>query len=255
MASDDRSCDGLPVELLYDSPRVIAGTTSRGMHTDVDPYSGFSLCHYVGDNDAHWSQCRMSLAEYLGISCDSLVVPRQTHGVRIALIENLPIAGDCLDGVDAVVTTLPRVAVGVNTADCLPLLLSDECAHVVAAVHAGWRGAVNGIVENALDVMIQAGANPGDIHAYIAPHIGTCCFEVGDEVASRFHPGDVTRTAGGRPHVSLSSSVVRSLTGHGVLPDNIACSGECTRCNPRHYFSARALGIASGRNFSFVMLK
>ncbi|WP_295727799.1 polyphenol oxidase family protein [uncultured Muribaculum sp.] len=255
MENDGRRSLEIPVKPLYDSPQVIAATTSRGLHSDSDPYSGFSLCHYVGDRKGHWTQCRRALARYLGISSEYLVVPRQTHSVRVALIGELPAGDDCLDGVDAVVTKLPRVAVGVNTADCLPLLLFDEHAHVIAAVHAGWRGAVGGIVDNALDVMIQAGAHIGDIHAYIAPHIGACCFEVGDEVAARFDSDDVTRMAGRRPHVSLASSVVRSLMGFGLLADNIISSGECTRCTPGRYFSARALGIASGRNFSFVMLK
>jgi copper oxidase (laccase) domain-containing protein len=82
-----------------------------------------------------------------------------------------------------------------------------------------------------------------------------CCFEVGDEVAAQFHPDDVVRHAGAKPHVSLAGAVTRTLRRLGVNEANICADAECTRCHHERYFSARALGIASGRNFSFISLK
>jgi hypothetical protein len=267
----------VPVLTLADTDRVCVGTTFRGNiatgklnNSDSvdyksgdagansaagDAYSEFSLCHYVGDAEAHWRDCRRRLAQHLGVELDRLIVPRQTHSVNVAVVRSIPVGDADIEGVDALVTTLPGVVVGVNTADCLPLLLYDEQSGVVAAVHAGWRGAVGGVVENAVAAMIEQGAHPADIHAIVAPHIGVCCFEVGEEVAERFHPDDVVRHAGAKPHVSLAGAVTRTLRNLGVDAANICADAECTRCRSTRYFSARALGIASGRNFSFISLK
>lgn len=253
MAADSVAVASVPLLSLYDSGEVYAATTFRGLSRADDVYSGFSLCHYVDDETSHWQQCRDELASCLGISADMVVVPRQTHSARVAVVDSVPVDSRDIDGVDAVVTALQGVAVGVNTADCLPLLLCDEKAGVVCAVHAGWRGTVGGVVENAVDCMVRAGASAGDIHGFIAPHIGVCCFEVGDEVACRFHPEDVVHHADEKPHVNLSAAVVRILVSKGVPRENITDIGECTRCRSDRYFSARALGVASGRNFSFII--
>lgn len=245
----------VPLISLYDSPGICVGTTFRGVPAADDSYSGFSLCHYVGDAEEHWQRCRHALADHLGIPLNHLIVPRQTHSVNVALISSLPVADRDIEGVDAVVTTMSGVAVGVNTADCLPVLLFDEVAGVAGAVHAGWRGAVGGIVDRSVDVMVSAGAVAARIHAYIAPHIRQCCFEVGEDVAAQFSGEDVLRHQQAKPHVSLASYVKRALVLNGVPEENISDPGECTRCHPDRYFSARALGIASGRNFSYIMLK
>lgn len=254
MAAESDEVSSVPVVSLYESDLVYAGTTFRGVSVADDSYSGFSLCHYVGDEASHWQQCRAELASWLGISEHNIIVPRQTHSARVAFIDDVPVDDRDIDGVDAVVTTLHGVAVGVNTADCLPLLLCDEKVGVVCAVHAGWRGAVGGVVGNALDRMVLAGASPGDIHGFIAPHIGVCCFEVGEEVACQFHPDDVVyHQDGEKPHVNLSGAVTRILVSKGVPRENITDIGECTRCRSDRYFSARARGVASGRNFSFII--
>ena len=244
-----------PVEVLYESDRILAATTWRGM-CDVDnPYSGFSVCHYVGDDEAHWHACRNALARYFGVDTAHVVVPRQTHGSNVSVVSSAPVEPSAIENVDAVITNLPGVVVGVNTADCLPLLLFDEMNGVVGTAHAGWRGAVGGIIGNTLTEMIKNGASVEALHAIIAPHIGVCCFEVGEEVAGQFHPDDVVRADNVRPHVDLSRAVVRQLIDAGVSHENIVIHADCKRCNPDRYFSARAHGIASGRNFTFIMLK
>ena len=133
MAADSVAVTSVPLVSLYDSGEVYAATTFRGLSKADDAYSGFSLCHYVGDEASHWQQCRDELASCLGISADMVVVPRQTHSARVAVVDSVPVDSRDIDGVDAVVTALQGVAVGVNTADCLPLLLCDEKAGVVCA--------------------------------------------------------------------------------------------------------------------------
>lgn len=241
---------------LADTPGVIAATTCRGPGADAaQPYSGFSLCHYTGDTATHVAECRMQLCAWLGTDDERLVVPRQTHSTNVAIVteENAGLTMPC--DTDAIVTRLTGMVVGVNTADCVPVLLYDEGAGVVGATHAGWRGAVGGILGNTIEAMVKEGADAASIHAIVCPCICVDCFEVGEEVAEQFPAECVSRGYGVKPHVDLPRYAAQCLAKAGVRYENILHTGECTRCNPVKYFSARAAGIASGRNFSFIALR
>ena len=244
-----------PVMILSDEHGILAATTWRGDEAcHEDPYSGFSLCHYTGDGETHFMKCRR-LTEWCGVGNDKLFVPRQTHSVNVAVITQQNIATVNIDNHDALVTDMPRIIIGVNTADCVPVIMYDPENRVVAAAHAGWRGAVGGIVENTMDAMTRLNADPRSIRAIICPAICAGCFEVGEEVAARFPENRVIRHNGCRPHVDLPGYVGDCMENKGVLRSNICQTGECTRCHPMKYFSARASGINSGRNFSFVMIR
>ena len=243
---------------IYDSPSVLAGYSCRGeLTSDAGSYEGFSLCHYVGDDPGHVSACRVELARELGVKPSLVLAPRQVHGTAVKIVDE-----SCCDygtiakvEADALVTDLTGVAIGVNTADCVPVLLCDEEAGIVAAAHAGWRGAVAGILDATVEKMARIGAVCQRIHAFICPAICVSCFEVGEEVASQFPQSCVVRMLGSKPHVNLPECVAICLERCGISRDNISFSGECTRCRPSRYFSARAMGVASGRNFSYIMLK
>lgn len=234
---------------------VVCGTTMRGVSgSHAGPYEGLSVCGYTGDEEVHVRASLESLARLLGVRPEDIVMPRQTHSATVRRIGRWISQGE-LYGVDGLVTTEPGIVIGMNTADCVPVLLADSRARVVAAVHAGWRGAVAGIVMKAVDEMTEAGASAENIRAYIGPSIHSCCFEVGQEVAREFPKRFVIRAGGAKPHVDLQGFVTWQLTQKGVPAENIEDSGECTRCRPERYFSARALGINSGRNFSFIGLR
>lgn len=234
---------------------VVCGTTMRGVSgSHAGPYEGLSVSGYTGDEEVHVRRSLERLAECLGVRPEDVIMPRQTHSTAVRRVGH-GVGQEELYGVDGLVTTEPGIVIGVNTADCLPVLLADSRARVVAAVHAGWRGAVAGIVMNAVDEMVSAGASREDIRVYIGPSIHSCCFEVGEEVAREFPKRFVIRAGGAKPHVDLQGFVTWQLTENGVKPENIEDSDECTRCRPELYFSARALGINSGRNFSFIGLR
>ena len=234
------------------APGVKAYFTSRGDVT-YSPYSSFNVCHYVGDDIRHVSECRSRLCERLGISGDRLIVPRQTHSVNCAVIDSVPAGPSVIEGVDALVTKLRGVVIGVSTADCVPVLLADAANGVIAAAHAGWRGAVGGIVSVTLNRMIGLGADPRYIMAVMGPCICKDCFEVGEEVAAQFPDECVVRVAGQKPHVDLPGYVASMLEAGGVSRSSVVMPIACTKCEPDHYFSARALGINSGRNFSMIV--
>lgn len=244
------------IDILYSSDKSLAATTRRGQGVLMeDPYSGFSVCIYSGDNENHYRENLRRLTDFLGIDEKHIVMPRQTHTSNVLVLHSLPDSPESLQDIDAVITNQKGLAVGVNTADCVAVLLVDEDNGVCAAVHSGWRGTVNNIAVKCVERMIETGADASSIKAFIPPCIHVECFEVGEEVAELFPSEYVNRELGSKPHIDLVSMIREQLKNSGIKSGNITASVDCTRCNPDKYFSARALGVKSGRNFSFTMLK
>lgn len=234
-------------------PGVRAYYTVRG--EAGTPYTGFSVCGYTGDSPEHVAECRARLAEFIGDGAVATVIPRQTHSVNVLTVDATS-ATEPAD-TDALVTRTPGVVIGVNTADCVPVLMVDPGARVLAVAHAGWRGAVGGVAANTLAAMISLGARADRVRVAFGPSICPDCFEVGDEVADRFAGSAVMRRPGwARPHVDLHLYLTEQLVARGVERRNIMPFDPslCTRCHPDRFFSARRLGTASGRVFTFAYL-
>ncbi|MGM9804359.1 MAG: peptidoglycan editing factor PgeF [Muribaculaceae bacterium] len=245
---------------------IEAYTTLRGEVHASDAYSQVNLCHYTGDRLEHVEACRRALCVKLGIEPPQLVMPRQTHSVNVATLNSSFFALTAaeqeaqLNNIDALVTTLPGVAIGINTADCVPIVLADPVSGIIAAAHAGWKGTVNRIAAATVQAMISMGASAQNIHAAIGASICRDCFEVGDEVVQQFAQAgfDIEQivhrnAATGKAHIWLQQANLATLVENGVSPSNIAVSNRCTRCNPNTYFSARRLGINSGRTFTCII--
>jgi YfiH family protein len=149
---------------------------------------------------------------------------------------------------DGVATDRMDCWIGVTTADCVPLLLHDPGAAAVAAVHAGWRGALMGVATAALRMLVDRfGAEPSRMEAALGPHIGPCCFEVGRAVLeplSRLREGErwVSRRHGEKGHLDLGGFVRWQLADAGVAPERIVALGLCTRCHPALFSSYRRDG-------------
>ena len=244
-----------PLTPLLRAGASAAWFTSRGECTPADPYSGFNLCHYTGDSPAHIDECRRELARIFGIAPSRVVVPRQTHSTNVAVITEPDFDPAEIENTDALVTSLPDIIIGVNTADCVPVALIDPRAGINGIAHAGWRGAVGGIVRATVEAMVSLGSDPADITAAMGPSICAECFEVGSEVAARFSDDCVIVTPGEKPHVSLHKHILNELIKCGLHADSIARfdASLCTRCHPDCYWSARRMGINSGRIFTFVV--
>ena len=161
---------------------------------------------------------RAAVSGELGIPTDWAFV-RQVHGKRI-LEATAP--GDLGDA-DAIFTATGRIPIAVATADCVPLII--EATTAVAVVHAGWRGAVAGVVPAALDYMLDRGHEPR--RAAIGPSIGPCCYEVGPEVTARF-AGHVAKTTWGTESIDIPGFIEQQLAGLEVWR-----SGECTYTSAR----------------------
>lgn len=174
----------------------------------------------------------------------------QVHGVRVA---TAPFEG-CPEA-DAAATTAPGVLLGIETADCLPVLVVDPERRAVSAAHAGWRGTAAGVAARAIDALVELGSRPADLVAALGPGIGSCCYEVGDELRSAFGPlaSAVFRPGPrGRPHLDVREANVRQLVAAGLRPENLHHVAECTFCYPGRYHSHRRDGEGAGRMISYV---
>lgn len=179
-----------------------------------------------------------------------LYLLRQVHGARVA---QAPFEGS--PEADAVTAHAAGALVGIETADCLPVLLVDPVRLAVAAVHAGWRGTSHGVAARAVAALAAAGSRPGDLMAALGPGIGPCCYEVGEELRPAFGElAAVVFRAGprGRPHLDLREANLRQLRDAGLCARNIHQVAECTYCLSGRYHSFRRDGPGAGRMISFV---
>jgi YfiH family protein len=150
---------------------------------------------------------------------------------------------------DALLEDQPGSVVAVKTADCIPILLVDERARAVAAVHAGWRGTAAHIAADAIAAMGRRfGTRAEDLHAAIGPGIGACCYEVGPEVAAHFG-------GQGRGHIDLTDANRRQLEEAGVTPQRVYASNLCTMCRAEEFDSFRRDKEAAGRMYSFAGIR
>jgi len=157
---------------------------------------------------------------------------------------------------DALVSRAPGLACAVRSADCVPILLGDRRSGVVAAVHAGWRGAVNGIVSSAVDALRAIAPEPVLIAA-IGPHISPAAFEVSEDVAETLlkasHDPYIVDRSGPKPHVDLRRMLRAELHANGLAHAAIDDVWGCTFLEPEHFFSFRRDGKASGRHLSAIV--
>lgn len=254
LTSDKRM---LEYGLMKSYSNISCFSTTRHGGCGVGNYGTFNCTHYCGDNPENVTENLRILGEILPECPRRFVIPRQTHTTNVRVITEEFVQAD-LQEVDAVVTHLRDFCLCVSTADCVPVLMYDREKQVVAAVHAGWRGTVGRIVEKTLEVMkTQYGTAGKDVVACIGPSISLEAFEVGDEVYAAFLEAgfDMSRIARRyeKWHLDLWEANRLQLLAHGVLPEHIEVAGICTYNHCDDFFSARRLGIKSGRILSGIM--
>jgi YfiH family protein len=163
---------------------------------------------------------------------------------------------------DAVLTK-PGHAIGVYTADCVPILLVDRDARVAAAVHAGWRGTLAGVLVAAVEALVEEGARAEWLRAAIGPRVGACCYVVGDDLAGRFRtrfgPTVVVPSAGQGPKLDLGLANRAALIDLGLRADHIELLPGCTVCakdasGAPSFHSYRREKDLAGRQLSFIAL-
>ena len=194
-------------------------------------------------------QDRTDLARALGL--EAVAHMRQVHGSVVqAINEPSPTLPIC----DGLATTRKGLALIVQTADCVPLVLWDEDKGAVAAVHAGWRGALAGVSRSAAAFLVKRfGSRAESIHVAMGPSIGACCYEVGEEVVRAFYehvsyPNELFSSGPrGKSHLNLIEANFRQLAEQGVPREQIYSSGMCTSCDNGELYSYRKEGKGVGR--------
>lgn len=191
------------------------------------------------------------IAQRFGVE-SSLTTCTQVHGAAASRAGKMATPWRECDACDALWSDERGVALGIKVADCLPVVMIDPFHHVVANVHSGWRGAVQGITGATVSELERVTAfSAREALAYLGPSIRVCCFEVGEEVARQFDERFVDRS-GARPHVDLAAMTIDTLTGRGFDPAHLFDSRLCTRCDGSIFHSYRRDGKGSGRNLAFV---
>jgi len=179
-----------------------------------------------------------------------LLLLKQVHGARVA-----EAPWDGTPEADAGLADAPGLLLGIETADCLPILLVDKHRRAVAAAHAGWRGTSAGVAARAVEALVAGGSRTADLLAALGPAIGPCCYEVGEELRGAFaaDTDSVLRPGPrGRLHLDLRAANTRQLLRAGLGEGSLLQLDECTRCRSDRYHSYRREGRGAGRMISFV---
>jgi YfiH family protein len=219
--------------------------------------------HRSGDCPKNHASNYEGLSRAFGLSARGPVTATQVHGNSVFIVEDRGAGGPQPVEADAIITDVPGVAVGVFTADCLPILLFDPVKRVAGAVHAGWKGTVKRVAIEAVEALTKRfGSSPGDIVAALGPSIGPCCYRVDDKVTREFKSafGECAGYVGEGPGARLASldimsANVEQLISSGLGKDRISKENICTSCRNELFFSYRKEGALAGRQISFVMIK
>ncbi len=251
--------DGVALE----SDRDAAGSgvtfcfSERGGGVSRPPFASLNLGESTGDDPAAVAENRRRLMTALGAEdlLPTLVRPRQVHGVEVARVTG---AGEVPEwvgqGCDAVVCTVPDVAVMLLFADCAPVVLVAPGGFAVA--HSGWRGTRGRIAARAARALAEElGCDPARLSAYIGPHIGAGAYEVSEELAQDF-AGEFGPEAVPTPrHLDLGACVARALLDEGLSPERVVDCGLCTHDLVGRFFSHRAEHGRTGRHAAVAFMR
>jgi polyphenol oxidase len=246
-----------------DASGADAAVTARSGGVSTGPYATLNLSLSVGDDPGYVRENRRRLAAAFGVTPGDFVFARQVHGAGVRVVADADRGSGAFSlddavgsasrasdagGADALVTTSPGVVLAILTADCVPIVLLDPVAGVLACVHAGWRGTVAGVTAAALAAMQRLGARPSDVTAGIGPAIGADRYQVGPDVheavTGTFGPAAAgfirpDPSAPGRWLLDLWAANRHALRQAGVPGPRIHTTDIPTGPDPGHFFSDR----------------
>jgi YfiH family protein len=219
------------------------------------PYESMNVAHHVGDEPGAVTANRATLAQQVGLAPDRLVFMDQVHGDRVVVVHGDVAGGSerALTGTDAVVTCDAGLGLVVMVADCVPVLMADEEAGVVAAVHAGRPGLRNQVTVRALEAMARLGASRTRTVAWLGPSVCGGCYEVPEQMradVASVVPATWSVTRSGTPSLDLRAGLAAELASAGVTVTSV---GPCTVESAEHY-SYRRDGV-TGRFAGVVWLE
>jgi len=186
-----------------------------------------------------------------------IVKLKQIHSGTVIDVDDTSSTSVAVGG-DAALTSVRGIILAVQTADCVPILIGDKDGQFAAAVHAGWRGTAARIAEKTVTRLIDKfGAIPSNLVAAVGPHIGPCCYEVGEEVVAAMPLGSSVierRQEWTKPHLNLGEANRRQLLSQGIPEANIDITSLCTKCRADLFHSYRRDGSRMGHLLSVIGL-
>ncbi len=243
---------------------VVHGFSTRIGGVSAEPFSAMNLALNLGEDNDRVEINRSLLAKALGAGNPGIYTIRQTHGTRIVQVDDpaIPAVEYRQAQGDALTTNLPGVAIGVLTADCVPVLLVDPVQRAVAAVHAGRQGSLLRILTHVVRRMQDAfGTEPRHLRAAVGPGIETRCYDIGEtlarDVRERFpHAESFLQEAAGAHCLDLREMNHADLLSVGLREAHIYHVDLCTACETQTFYSyRRSRGKPTGRMMSLVMIK
>jgi YfiH family protein len=248
------------VDALSALPGVKHGFFTRNGGASSGIYGSNNCAFGSQDDRDHVARNRDACAERLGAS--ALVTVYQRHTADVVTVD-APWPYDKNPVADALVTKQRGIAIGILTADCTPVLLADAEAGVIAAAHAGWRGAFDGVLANTVTAMTKLGATPANIIAAVGPCIAQASYEVGPEFVARFVERDpalaryfTAPKANGHSHFDLPAFSADALKAAGV--GTVVTQGSDTCADESAFFSYRRATLRGepdyGRQLSAISL-
>jgi purine-nucleoside/S-methyl-5'-thioadenosine phosphorylase / adenosine deaminase len=253
----------IQAETLKDCPRVRHGFFTRRGGVSAGIYASLNCGYGSNDQAANVTENRRRALALIGLPAEALATTYQIHSADVIEVTK-PWPQDARPRVDAMVTTRPGIALGICTADCAPVLLADPVAGVIGAAHAGWRGAVSGVVEAVVRAMVEHGAEPARMHAAAGPCIAQASYEVGPEFPQPFLQQDpenrrffVPSKRAGHFMFDLPGYVLSRLQRLGI--GEAASVGRDTCAETDMFFSYRRTTLAGekdyGRGLSVIALE
>lgn len=242
--------------------QVVCLTTTRKGGVSKAPYDELNMSYKVGDSQEDVTINRQYLCKQIGITLDCLVLGKQVHGTDISVVTEADAGRGARDfdsaipSTDALITISTSVAIGVLTADCVPVMIYDPVKHSAGIAHAGWKGTLNKIAAKTVLKMQEIfGSDPKDCFVALGPCIGPCCYNVEKSLTEAFREtfGDEVRES--NETLDLAKAVEIQLLSIGVKRERIYSENICTSCHRELFYSHRAENGTTGRMMSLIKLK
>lgn len=259
----------LEFPLLRSTGVVTHGFSTRLGGVSQGFYASMNLSFDRGDRPEAVRENFRRMGEALGVSCENMVLSRQTHTTNVRLVteedrgKGITRERDYTD-VDGLITDVPGICLVTSYADCVPLYFVDPVKRVIGLSHSGWRGTVEKIGKKTVEKMQEHyGCRPSDIRAAVGPSICVDCYEVSRDVADRFREAFdrnvweelLYEKPGGKYQLNLWRANEIIFREAGIRPEHVAVTNLCTRCNSSLLYSHRAQGTRRGNLCAFLALR
>jgi len=237
-------------DLLTPFKGLVHGFSTRQGGVSLGPYASLNLGITDGDLLKRILINRRRFCNALNFAPSDLAQAEQIHSNKV-----LPISTAGINhGVDGLMTNQRGIFLSVKVADCAPILFFDPDKEVIAAIHAGWRGTLAGIIANTVEAMNQNfGSQSSDLRAAIGPALHACCYEVKEDVAGQFAADEIIMREG-KLYLDLIQAIRHRLIQAGLRESNLDFCELCTACNPHLFYSHRRDKGITGRMMAVIGL-